>query len=73
MMSFEIVNETYIDILKDENPIKIVYEGEFKLEEDENGKLKFSRQIKLSEIAELFGVSVKDVLEGKIGYYVLEN
>ena len=54
-------------------PIKIVYESDIKLEEDNEGNLKISRPMRLSEIAELFNVSVEDVMKGKIGMYTLEG
>ena len=56
-----------------EKPIKIVYEGGLKLEEDNEGNLEISRPLKLSEIVELFDVSIKDVMEGKIGMWTLEG
>lgn len=54
-------------------PIKIVYESDIKFEEDNEGNLKVSRPMRLFEIAELFDVSVEDVMEGKIGMWTLED
>ena len=56
-----------------EKPIKIVYENDIKFEEDDEGNLIVSRSMRLSEIAELFDVSVEDVMEGKIGLWTLEG
>ena len=56
-----------------EKPIKIVYENDIKLEEDDEGNLTVSRPLTLFEIAELFDVSVEDVMEGNIGMWTLEE
>ena len=56
-----------------EKPIKIVYENDIKLEEDDEGNLTVSRPLTLFEIAELFDVSIEDVMEGKIGMWTLEE
>ena len=56
-----------------EKPIKIVYEDGLKLEEDDEGNLTISRPLTLFEIAELFDVSVEDVMEGKIRMLTLEG
>ena len=56
-----------------EKLIKIVYENDIKLEEDDEGNLTVSRPLTLFEIAELFDVSIEDVMEGKIGMWTLEE
>ena len=58
----------------DDRPIKIVHEGDTKVELDENGDVVIARKATLPEIAELFDVTVDDILSGmKFGIYTFEG
>lgn len=55
----------------DDRPIKIVHEN-MNVELDENGDMVITRKATLSEIAELFDVTVDDILGGmKFGIVTL--
>ena len=54
-------------------PIKIVFEGEIELTSIGDYDIAVTRKLTLSEIAELFGVDVIDILEGKIGIWTLDE
>lgn len=56
-----------------EKPIKIVYEDDIKIESTGDYEITVSRKATLSEIANWLGVDVQDVLDGKIGYFVLDE
>ena len=57
----------------DDRPIKIVHEGT-RVELDENGDIVITRKATLPEIAELFDVTVEDILGGmKFGIITLEE
>ena len=57
-----------------DRPIKIVHEGDTKVELDENGDMVITRKATISEIAELFDVTVDDILGGmKFGMITLEE
>lgn len=58
---------------KDEHPIKLVYEGDPKIESIGDYDVTISRRLTLSEIAELFEVDEVDILDGKIGILTLED
>ena len=60
-------------IFKSECPIKIVDLSKYQITSDDEYNIKVSRRLTLSEIAEIFGVEPKDVLDGKIGYLILEE
>lgn len=56
-----------------DRPIKIVHE-DTKLELDDNGDLTITRKATLKEIAELFDITVDDILDGmKFGMVTLEE
>lgn len=55
-----------------EKPIKIVYEDDIKIESKDDSEIVVSRKATTSEIANWLGVDIQDVLDGKIGYFVLD-
>ena len=57
-----------------DRPIKIAHENDTKVEVDENGDLVISRKATLPEIAEMFDITVEDILGGmKFGMITLEE
>ena len=63
-------NKTIFDV---ERPIKLIYEGDPKIESNGDYDVTITQRLTLSEIAELFGVDEVDILDGKIGILTLED
>lgn len=59
--------------MKNEKPIKFVYENDYTIKSSGDHDITISRKATLFEIANLFGVNIQDVLEGKIGYWILDE
>ena len=56
-----------------EKPIKIVYMDDITIESTGDYEITVTRKATLSEIANWLGVDVRDVLDGKIGYWILDE
>ena len=70
----EHVKNSIIGEIMSDKPIKIVCEDINMVEDTRDDMIiKISRRLTLLEVAELFNVSVEDVLNGKIGYWVVEE
>ena len=54
-------------------PNKFTYEGDVEIKLDNNYDITISRKATLEEVSNWLGVDIKDILDGKIGYYVLEE
>jgi hypothetical protein len=69
----ERLKEMGFDNKKEERPIKLVYEGDTKIESNGDYDATVTRKLTLSEIAALFGVEEVDILNGKMGILTLED
>ena len=56
-----------------EKPIKLIFEGDIKIESKDDYEIIASRKATISEIANWLGVDIQDVLDGKIGYWTLDD
>ena len=56
-----------------DKPIKIIYEGDIKIESDGDYDIAISRQATLSELAAIFGVDEIEILDDKIGIFTLDE
>lgn len=59
--------------MKNEKPIKFVYENDYTIESNGDYDITISRKLTPFEIANLLGVDIQYVLEGKIGYFILDE
>ena len=56
-----------------EKPIKLIFEDDIKIESKDDYEIIVSRKATISEIANWLGVDIQDVLDGKIGYWTLDD
>ena len=54
-------------------PIKLISEGRCSIIESDGYNVTISYRLTTEEVADLFGVDVLDVLDGKIGFYILDK